>query len=679
MRFSLLLIVALGLGRSMATATPEEEDLVAQAVEFTQLDSTLALHTAPGGGFIIGAVQRAKKLIGKVVDKASDKLFKKIIKSKSCSGCKGILALMKGLAALGEDKFTATLIKICKQSAISGDKHDSDVCEGTLKRQAPAIRRAVKKVTLHSRSGDLLCLTLLGLCKYPKVAKFNFKPKLTPKPNMSRPVPSGQAPLKVVHIADIHVDRKYVVGSNAQCTKPICCRPYKDGDRPGRTQTPAGRFGSPRCNTPVTLERSMYQAINRLVPNASFALFTGDVVDAVVWDTSQEHNLATIAASYEVMAAHLPHVYPVVGNHEMHPANLIPPQKSKFASAQWMYDAVADNTARWIGDDAAASLGRFGGYSILHRSSNLRILTLNTNVYYKFNYHMYRRKIHKDPDGQIAWLAAELAEAERRGENVWILGHQSFGDISCFRHTTKTIDRLVARYSGSIRAMFFGHTHMDEWQVTYSDYHKKDHGRRTVEEALVTSYVGPSLTPARGRNPAFRVYDVDPVTFAIVDSTTYYADMRHESFKTAPEWKKYYSAKEAYGPHVRTPPKKGDELTAGFWTEVTQAFERDDELFREYFARKTRGFEVQSCTGDCKAQELCRLRAARSESNCFKPKPGLNLGTRELKEEEEEQEEDVDKLLRGVMASLATNVDALELLAEGIAEGRVEQMTKGRV
>lgn len=374
-------------------------------------------------------------------------------------------------------------------------------------------------------------------------------------------------------------------------------------------------------------------------------------------------------SSYSRMAEVFSTMYIAVGNHEMHPTNLIAP-KSISDSAQWMYDAVASSVSGWLGEDAATTIRQFGGYSVKHAEGNLRIIGLNTNFYYTNNYYMFQEEMDPDPESQLTWLVSELDAAESKGENVWIVGHQPFGDPRTFHDATTSIDRIVNRYSDSIRAMFFGHTHSDHFQITYSDY-----ANRTAANARVTSYINPSLVPASGRNPAFRVYDVDPETFAILDVTTYFVDMNDPSFTSAasgPGWKKYYSAKEAYGSLLASPPDEFDELTPAFWHEVTEVFESDPDAFAAYLSRKSRGFrDEEPCTGDCLAQEVCQLRAARSEDNCFVPSPGINLRKMRRWEVEDIREQDSEEVARAAIAAVAQNKEALRLLAETVARKRV--------
>lgn len=174
-----------------------------------------------------------------------------------------------------------------------------------------------------------------------------------------------------------------------------------------------------------------------------------------------------------------------------------------------------------------------------------------------------------------------------------------------------------------------GHTHYDEFQIAYSDYTDQ-----TYETALEVSYICPSMTPTSGY-PAFQVYSVDPVTFGILDVTTYIANMTITGVQTsAPVWQEYYSAKATYGPLV-TPPitDASAELTPAFWHNLTAVFETDDTAFDGYNARTSRGFDVSSCTGTCQTDAICQMRAAQSQYNCATITPGINFKKRDEESE----------------------------------------------
>ncbi|KAF4461761.1 sphingomyelin phosphodiesterase [Fusarium albosuccineum] len=143
------------------------------------------------------------------------------------------------------------------------------------------------------------------------------------------------------------------------------------------------------------------------------------------------------------------------------------------------------------------------------------------------------------------------------------------------------------------------------------------------------SYIAPSVTPVSGM-PAFRIYTLNPKTFGVVDVETYYADMSNPEFQKSPTWTKYYSAREAYGPLVQPPLNQSAELTPAFWHNVTVSLESNQTSFDEYWARRTRGWDVQPCDEKCRKLDICQLRAARSENNCFVPSLGSGLSIRSV-------------------------------------------------
>ena len=83
------------------------------------------------------------------------------------------------------------------------------------------------------------------------------------------------------------------------------------------------------------------------------------------------------------------------------------------------------------------------------------------------------------------------------------------------------------------------------------------------------------------------------------------------------QWKQYYSAREVYGSALSGGWPENTPLTPAFWHQVTEAFERNDALFRQFLEFKWRGVNVEICPpGDCKDNAICALRAGRSEDSC---------------------------------------------------------------
>ncbi|KAK2603211.1 hypothetical protein N8I77_009685 [Diaporthe amygdali] len=534
-----------------------------------------------------------------------------------CSGCQALLLVLQALAHLGNDAFSGVIIDVCQGLGVE----DKDVCAGAIGLEGPILAHDLRNMNIPSKTSELFCMTIFGLCQWPEVDT-SYSVSLSEKPaNATRPEPSGQTPLKVVHISDIHVDLNYTTGASYNCTKNICCRPYTSADEPGVTDYPAGPYGNPECDSPLSLEESLYKAIEDLVPSRAFTIFTGDVVEGAVWLVTDEEVTNDLNDAYGRMQG-IGQTYAVIGNHDSSPVNSFPPASvDTTISTQWAYDTLSSDIEGWIGSAAAAQVSsNFGSYSVVADGhSNLRIISLNTNFWYRQNFWLYEKTIEHDPSGMLAWLATQLEAAESAGERVWILGHMPLGSNDAFHDQSAYFDSIIQRFDGTIAGLFYGHTHKDEFELAYSNY-----TGQSASTATMASYIAPALTPTSG-NPTFRVYDVDPVTFGVLDYTVYYANLSSPTYQTdGPAWEVLYSVKEAYGSLLGyTDPAA--ELTPAFWHNLTELFETDDTVFQEYYARKNRNYGSSTCTGDCKTTEICELRAAQSQYNCGTVSPGINL------------------------------------------------------
>jgi len=296
---------------------------------------------------------------------------------------------------------------------------DPDVCTGSVALEGPIIANDWRAMTIPSPTSQLFCSNFFGLCPYAPVTPFDVKFP-SPKPATTRPAISGKTPIQIVQFSDIHVDQFYEEGANFNCTKTICCRPYTPADAPGNNSFPAGPFGNTRCDAPVSLEESMYEAIASIVPDAAFSLFTGDIVDHAVWLVNEPQNLFDINDAYSRMSG-LKTVYGTIGNHEAAPVNSFPPKAVKTTGTltqQWLYDDLATKWKKWLGGDAASQEKDFGAYSVKYPGGNLRVISINTNLYYASNFFLYEKNIETDPSGQLAWLVKELDSAEKARERA---------------------------------------------------------------------------------------------------------------------------------------------------------------------------------------------------------------------------------------------------------------------
>ncbi|KAK6436909.1 hypothetical protein LTR95_006893 [Oleoguttula sp. CCFEE 5521] len=225
-------------------------------------------------------------------------IYDLIESTTTCAGCTALLLAPKGVAALGNDAFVSVITGVC---VLSGGE-DPDVCAGAVGLEGLILADHLRGMTIPSYTSTWFCTTIFGLCPLQAVRPYSVSFP-TAKPAKTRPAPSGQSPIQIVHFSDIHVDFSYQVGANYNCTKNICCRPYTAADAPGKTQYPAGPNGNHECDTPKTLERSLYAAIGRVAPNASFALLTGDVVEGAVWLVNQAEVTSDLNDAYATMSS----------------------------------------------------------------------------------------------------------------------------------------------------------------------------------------------------------------------------------------------------------------------------------------------------------------------------------------------------------------------------------------
>jgi sphingomyelin phosphodiesterase len=384
-----------------------------------------------------------------VISTASS-LLTEIEGAVTCAACETLLVTLQALAHLGNDAFDAVISEVC----ILSGAEDPDVCKGAIGLEGPIIAHDLREMTIPSKTSQLFCTTFFGLCDYPAVATYNV-PFPSPKPSTSRPASSGQSPIQVVQFSDIHVDLSYETGANYNCTKNICCRPYTPADAPGNTSYPAGPNGNHQCDSPKTLEQSLYAAVEKFAPNAAFTIFTGDVVEGAVWLVNQTEVTNDLNDAYSTMASKLKMpVYAATGNHDAAPVNSFPPQAvDTTITSQWVYDTLSAAWTRWIGSTSASQADDYGAYSYKLPSRNLRIISVNTNLYYKENFWLYEQTIETDPDGQLAWLVSELQAAEDAGERVWVIGHMPFGSGDALHDGSNYLDQIVNRYDATIAAM----------------------------------------------------------------------------------------------------------------------------------------------------------------------------------------------------------------------------------
>lgn len=535
-----------------------------------------------------------------------DQVERALLSITDCGTCHSALPTFKAVANLGDAAFVRTITAACIDLKIE----DPDVCEGAIRTQGPILAHDLRHFSLWGQTATKFCEAVFGLCEPPAVNAYEVP---FPKPAPENPktfVSRGRPPFQMMHFSDAHIDRQYTVGAEASCTKPICCRDYEK--RSKHVKMPALPFGSRNCDAPTPLADSMLEAAEKFGASAKFSIFTGDVIDHAVWDVSEDGVSQDMQTFSDQMAAILSApLFPALGNHESAPTNSFPRNTTEHEiTSEWVFNAQRAGWSQWIGEEATKQLRHHSGsYSTMAPNMSLRIISLNTQYWYKQNFWLYDSDTQQpDPNGILAFLVQELQAAEDAGERAYIIAHMPPGRGDVMRDQSSYFDQVIQRYKNTIAGQFYGHTHADEFAIGYSNY-----SEQTAVNAMSVAMIGPALTPMSG-NPAFKIYDIDPDTFEIMDARTYRARFYDPHYQLEPTWELLYSARELYGPIVPSFSGKGP-LNPAFWHDLTEVFHKNDTAFQTYIANKPRGREFiwSPCQGACKEGTLCEMRTLRSD------------------------------------------------------------------
>ncbi|KAK5713787.1 hypothetical protein LTR17_017471 [Elasticomyces elasticus] len=293
--------------------------------------------------------------------------------ASDCDSCFSILSVLKSVAELGEAPFAELSVAFCKAT----HEADPDVCDGLQTLEAPSVSWALRQMDIPSRTAQVFCEALYGLCPQPPVLNYTVpfpKPK---RANATRPEVSRLEPIRVVHICDMHVDHSYTIGSSYNCSKSIRCRPYNAIFAAGSELAslyPAAPYGEYYYDTPVDLEESQYAGINEFAGDRAFVISTGEMVESFTWGTSDNEIVADVSDIYHRMRQR---------NHDANPVNSFP-----HAELETPYNKIYDyNThaqlwEHWIGAEVAEQVRSHSGmYSTTYTSYTgacLRIISINT-------------------------------------------------------------------------------------------------------------------------------------------------------------------------------------------------------------------------------------------------------------------------------------------------------------
>ncbi|XP_075054548.1 sphingomyelin phosphodiesterase [Mixophyes fleayi] len=511
----------------------------------------------------------------------------------TCTACKALFTALDISLQLESnmDLVAALAVKVCETLHME----EPVICQQAVHLFKHEVIMAWVLSVLRPSEG---CGLLLGTdCGHWDIGSdWNITLPPEPKPPVHSVVPPqpGSPTSRVLFLTDLHWDHSYSPGAPSTCKQPLCCRNNSLGGHGS-----AGYWGEySNCDLPLHTIESLLHHVATSGPYDR-VYWTGDIPAHNVWEQTradQLNALRTITALIRKYLGPVP-VYPAVGNHESAPVNGFPPPSVHGnLSSSWLYQAMAQEWEGWLPVSALETL-RTSGFYTLMIGPGLRLASLNMNFCAAENFWLLIN--YTDPAGQLRWLTGVLQEAEDNDEKVHIIGHIPPG--RCLKSWSWNYYRIVNRYESTIVGQFFGHTHLDEFEIFYDE--------ETLSRPVSVAFIAPSVTTYFDLNPGFRVYLIDGQypnsSHVVLDHETYILNLTeaNKNMKEKPQWKLLYSALNTYGMKFAYPSD---------WEDLAQRFLRDDGLFQTFWYLHHKGHVGEVCQESCKRSLLCDLRTGRS-------------------------------------------------------------------
>ncbi|XP_066583446.1 sphingomyelin phosphodiesterase-like [Prorops nasuta] len=456
--------------------------------------------------------------------------------------CKTCIATFKVFIQYRRDGKSAEDIltrasKLCKLLNLQKE----NVCEGLIQLNGPIILRIIDlkpNITAVDICGVMLEHNSCSVIS----SEFEWTVNIDTSPAKTIRVDDTNKILKLLQLTDIHYDPKYEVNGNAECGEPACCRIGQNvtNDK-GKL---AGYWGDyNHCDSPWHAVTDVLDHINSTHKDIEYVYFTGDIIDHGVWETAKDGNVEILTAVYSKIHETFNHtkVFPVIGNHESHPPNVFAPGtiKDDRDSMEWLYRTLADLWIGygWLPESTRATVLK-GGYYTVSPRQGFRIISLNNNLCYVYNWWLFYQP--QDPSDQLQWLADTLLKAENDAEFVHILAHIPPGDADCFSTCRREYLKIINRFKHIVTAQFNGHTHNDELQVIYE--------AQSLAKPINVAWNGGSTTTFANLNPNYKIYSLNVNSMEVkdFDNWMYNLTQANETPDQRPKWYKSYSFKEEY-------------------------------------------------------------------------------------------------------------------------------------
>eukprot|EP00347_Sterkiella_histriomuscorum_P016216 403354044 len=394
----------------------------------------------------------------------------------------------------------------------------------------------------------------------------------------SRPV------IKMLHLADLHLDFKYMAGSAAMCNNIICCREVNGF--PDDSKNKAGIYGSYYCDAPKKLMYSMIEYINANI-GPDFIVWTGDSTPHTEFEKiGFEEKQTYLTWLNDLFKTNMSSatMYPAPGNHDFSVSNM-----QDFTKAEPLLEYLQPEWKDWLDDQALEQFKQQGYFAQNLKLKDGRIfenvvlISLNTQSCYLFNFYLWAQR--NDPGGQLDWLNKTLIEIEAKNQMAIIFGHVPIGNVDCNYGWSVRFKAIADRFQHIIRFSVYGHVHEEQHYINRAVKSDKPVG---------VSYLTGSVTPYENINPSFRVFELDVETMLPLRIQTHFMDIS----KDEPKWELRHQLPEFY---------QMEDLSPNSFEKLSNRMQNEEELAVKYSQTMSLGAAHKYIS---KCDEKCRLALA---------------------------------------------------------------------
>ena len=342
-----------------------------------------------------------------------------------------------------------------------------------------------------------------------------------------------------VQITDTHIQLDYQVGKVINCNIPLCCRDtpeelgFKNNlNHEGKEIKYSLKYGAAgKCDGNLEVLKSLAKEIKS--KNIDFILFTGDFSAHDVWEINQDDIIRITQISVdtivEEIGSDIP-IYPAIGNHEKAPPDVF------FGSETVLLHGLSKIFKNYLTQEAYDDFSQYGYFSMLHKNTNLRMVSLNCILCNSMNFNLIGDSLQAAK--MFKWLENVLEKAEKNNERIYLLDHISMFSSQHSYDCTIRLKILLERYKNIISGYFSGHSHRDELTLVKEYQNPKKYS--------VINYICPSLTTYPEYWPSYRIYQADSETKFVSDYIQWRLDLDETNKNNKPLWYISYQASKFY-------------------------------------------------------------------------------------------------------------------------------------